>query len=66
MLVEAFASVLVLLASVTSVIVWVSIHIARWASRTFSSKEKSDRRRVPRPANQWDPNHPLFSKRAGQ
>jgi hypothetical protein len=65
LLAQAFGWMVALLASATAVIVWASIRIARSLKRFLGDAEKS-KRRPPRPASQWDPNHPLFSKRAGQ
>jgi hypothetical protein len=66
LLVEAVASVLVLLASVIGVIFWEIRQFVRSVTELFGDPQRSDRRRAPRPLNQWDPRHPLFSKRAGQ
>jgi len=66
LLVEVFGWALVLLVGAIGVLVWALIQIARSLARSFDNTQKSDHHRAFRPVNQWDPNHPLFSKRAGQ
>ena len=65
LLVEAFAWVLALLAGATGLIVWVVMQIVRSVTPLSGNTERSSRR-TSRPVSQWDPGHPMFSKRAGQ
>ena len=56
--------VAVLFASAAGVIVWM---LRRFAGAAAESSELAEKpRRQPHPVDQWNPDHPLFSRRAGQ
>jgi len=66
LLVESFAMVVVLLASAVAAVVWAFRELVRSVTARNSGANQSAARRGSRRVDQWDPNHPLFSKRAGQ
>ena len=66
MFLETFAMVLALFASAVSVMVWALRRFMDLARASFGNTENPKRRAAPRGVDQWNPNHPLFSKRAGQ
>jgi hypothetical protein len=56
--------VAVLFASAVGVVVWMLRRFAGVASGSNESAEKAGRRS--HQVDQWNPDHPLFSRRAGQ
>lgn len=56
---------LTLFASVIGVIAWALREVVR-VMMTPPETDILRRHRVAPPVDQWDPNHPLFLKRAGQ
>ena len=61
--VETLAMLLTLFASVIGIIAWALRELVKFVIEP-SDTGTSRRRPVARPVDQWDPNHPLFSKRA--
>jgi hypothetical protein len=64
LLLASFAMVLVLFTSVAGIVIWSLKHFVGPADNSVALAEK--RRRHNHRVDQWNPDHPLFSKRAGQ
>ena len=65
LLFNTFGMVTVLFAAAGAVIGWGLVRLVR-ALRGSPTPPEERKHRAPRAADQWDPNHPLFGKRAGQ
>jgi hypothetical protein len=65
MWVNTFGMMLVLFATAGTVLGWAIVRLMR-ALRSPPAPPEERKYRAPRAANQWDPNHPLYGKRAGQ
>jgi hypothetical protein len=65
LLVNTFGMVLVLFATAGAMLGWAIVRLVR-ALRSDPEPPEQGKYGAPHAANQWDPNHPLFGKRAGQ
>jgi hypothetical protein len=64
LLLVTFAWLVVLFASTVGILAWV---LRRFGGMVAGSEEAAEKpRRRTRRIDQWNPDHPLFSKRAGQ
>lgn len=65
LLLNTFGMMLVFFGTAGAVLGWAAVRLLR-SLRGEPEPPEERKYRAPRAASQWDPNHPLFGKRAGQ